>query len=119
MGMQGRSAACTPGGLRAGCTYRVRVCAYNMAGEGSFSVPVNISTAADVAWQPSAPHASQRWQHALQLAWQAPRHDGGSPVQAYRLEGCRGQAPLHLIRPACLLQCCALSAPVAIHMMWL
>ncbi|KAK9833069.1 hypothetical protein WJX74_006307 [Apatococcus lobatus] len=85
----GRSAACTAGGLRAGCTYCVRVCAFNLVGEGAFSVPVNISTAADVAWQPSPPQASQRWQHALQLAWQPPRHDGGSAIQAYRLEGCR------------------------------
>ncbi|KAK9847425.1 hypothetical protein WJX84_006386 [Apatococcus fuscideae] len=86
---QGRSAACTPGGLRAGCTYRVRVCAYNAAGEGPYSVPVDISTAPDVASQPSAPHATQRWQQALQLAWRPPQHDGGSPIHAYRLEGCR------------------------------
>ena len=99
--MQGRSAACTAGGLRAGCTYRVRVCAFNLVGEGASSVPVNISTAADVAWQPSPPHPIQRWQQALQLAWQPPRHDGGSPIQAYRLEGCRGQS---LPQPHPLLQ---------------
>ena len=88
--MQGRSAACTAGGLRPGCIYRVKVCAYNAVGEGKYSVPVDISTAPDVAGQPSAPHASQRWQHALHLVWKPPQHDGGSPIQAYRLEGCRG-----------------------------
>lgn len=95
--MQGRSAACTPGGLRAGCTYRVRVCAYNAAGEGPYSVPVDISTAPDVASQPSAPHATQRWQQALQLAWRPPQHDGGSPIHAYRLEGCRGSFLLKIL----------------------
>ncbi len=89
--VQGHSTGCTAEGLRPGCTYRVRVCAYNAVGEGAYSVPVDISTAPDVASQPSAPHATQRWQHALQLAWKPSQHDGGLPIQAYRLEGSRGQ----------------------------
>ena len=84
--MQGSSTACTIGGLRAGCTYRVRVRAHNAAGESPASAASDVRTAPDVPDAPAAPVASAAPSHALELAWDPPRHNGGCPVQAYRLE---------------------------------
>lgn len=84
--VQGSSTACTIGGLRAGCTYRVRVRAHNAAGGSPASAASDVRTAADVPDAPAAPVATAAPSHALELAWDPPRHNGGCPVQAYRLE---------------------------------
>lgn len=97
--MQGEAAACTVGGLRAGCTYRVRVRARNAAGHSSYSAPADVKTAADTPEPPSAPAAVSRGTDTLTVAWEAPSHDGGSPIMSYRLELCRGG-----LSAACLSQ---------------
>lgn len=84
--MQGSSTACTIGGLRAGCTYRVRVRAHNAAGESPASAASDVRTAPDVPDAPGAPVATAAPSQALELAWEPPRHNGGCPVQAHRLE---------------------------------
>ena len=58
----GGDCACTLGGLRAGCTYRVRVRAVNSAGEGPYSAAVDAATAPDVPDPPTALAASSRQQ---------------------------------------------------------
>lgn len=88
--LQGSAAACTVGGLRAGCLYRVRVRARNAAGFSPHSQPADVRTADDVPEQPSAPSAAAHTSETLSVTWGAPGHDGGSPITSYRLELCRG-----------------------------
>lgn len=44
--MQGEGTACTLRQLLPGCTYRARVAAHNAAGQGNFSLAVDVATAA-------------------------------------------------------------------------
>lgn len=83
---QGPSKTCTLGSLPSGCTFRVRVRAFNAAGAGEYCLPVDMATSPDVPGAPEPPAVTARHQAALALAWGPPEHDGGSVVAAYRLE---------------------------------
>ncbi|KAL0040936.1 hypothetical protein WJX79_010532 [Trebouxia sp. C0005] len=83
---QGEATACTMGCLYAGCVYRVRIRAQNASGWGQYSVPCDVKAAAGVPHPPTAPKAVGQSAVAIELAWEAPQHDGGSDIISYRLE---------------------------------
>jgi hypothetical protein len=53
----GAAVATTFSALQPGCEYMVRVAARNAAGQGSFSMPLRLTTASDVPLQPPMPEA--------------------------------------------------------------
>jgi len=86
------------GCLYAGCVYRVRIRAQNASGWGQYSVPCDVKAAAGVPHPPTAPKAVGQSAIAIELAWEAPQHDGGSDIIFYRLEmssGASYSAPFH------------------------
>lgn len=85
---KGASPCCTVGGLRAGCAYtaRVRVVDKPSAAALVWSQPLDTATAPDAPEQPDAPWMCGSSAATLQLAWQAPVHDGGAPLTAYRVQ---------------------------------
>lgn len=88
------------GCLYAGCVYRVRIRAQNASGWGQYSVPCDVKAAAGVPHAPTAPKAVGQSAIAIELAWEAPQHDGGSDIISYRLEmssGISSSARLHQI----------------------
>ena len=85
-GVQGHTKSCTLGGLPAGCTFRVRVRAFNATGAGEYCQPVDLATAPDIPAPPPPPTVTSRQQTAVGVAWAPPEHDGGSAVASYRLE---------------------------------
>ena len=94
--VQGPEHACTARNLQPGHRYQVRVRARNAAGPGAHSRPAHFSTAANVPAPLGLPQTSQRGRDGLRLSWPEPQHDGGAPVQGFRLEMCAGAArPLH------------------------
>lgn len=84
--VQGSSKACTLAGLRGGCTYRVRACAFNAHGIGRFGPAADVHTSPDVPEPPPSLAPSSRRQTGVTLAWAEPEHNGGSVVTSYRLE---------------------------------
>ena len=52
--LQGPGKACTLGNLRAGCTYRARVRAFNQQGPGPTSMPADVATAPAVPEAPAS-----------------------------------------------------------------
>ncbi len=74
------------GCLYAGCVYRVRIRAQNASGWGLYSIPCDVKAAAGVPHPPTAPKAVGQSAIAIELAWEAPQHDGGSDIISYRLE---------------------------------
>lgn len=83
---QGPETSCTLGALRAGCSYRVRVRALNKQGAGTYSIPTDVATSPAIPEAPGRPSISSRTQDSLTVRWDAPLHDGGTPVAGYRLE---------------------------------
>jgi hypothetical protein len=53
----GAAVATTFSALQPGCEYMVRVAARNAAGQGSYSLPLRLTTASDVPLQPPMPEA--------------------------------------------------------------
>ena len=94
--LQGQALACTLGWLYAGCVYQVRIRAKNGSGWGQYSVPSDVRAAAGVPHAPTAPRAVGQSAVAIEVAWDAPQHDGGSLVTSYRLEMSAGIAH-HLV----------------------
>lgn len=97
------------GCLFAGCLYRVRIRAQNASGWGQYCIPSDVKAAPGVPHAPAAPKAVGQSAVAIELAWEAPQHDGGSDITAYRLEmsqgvvftpnlHCSGSRPRHLGR---------------------
>ncbi|KAK9824568.1 hypothetical protein WJX72_011385 [[Myrmecia] bisecta] len=86
---EGTATAHTLGGLRSGCTYRVRVRACNEAGYGPYSVGADVATSADVPDPPPTPVPLIGSPTRLVLQWRQPIYDGGSEITGYRLEYCR------------------------------
>eukprot|EP00884_Botryococcus_braunii_P015739 jgi/Botrbrau1/2849/Bobra.0125s0054.2 len=84
---EGTSTAHTQEGLRAGCTYEVRVRAANKAGFGPYSPAIDIVTAPDVPTSPGIPRAVSRSMNSLVVEWGAPGHD------VRRIEDCGGEGP--------------------------
>lgn len=72
----------------------MRLRAHNAAGRSPPSAASDVRTAPDVPDAPAAPAAAAVSSSSLDLTWARPRHDGGSPVLAYRLELGSG-APTH------------------------
>lgn len=86
---KGTAPSCTITGLRAGCAYSARVRAANAA--CCWSQPLEACTAPDTPDEPDAPWMCGSSAATLQLAWQPPVHDGGQPLEAYRVQlRCRG-----------------------------
>ena len=88
--VQGEATACTMGCLYAGCIYRVRIRAQNASGWGQYSIPGDVKAAPGVPHGPAAPKAVGQSAVAIELAWEAPQHDGGSDITSYRLEMSQG-----------------------------
>ena len=84
--LQGEALACTLGCLYAGCIYQVRIRAQNTSGWGNYSIASDVRAAAGVPHAPTAPRAVGQSAVAIEVAWDAPQHDGGSVVASYRLE---------------------------------
>ena len=78
------------GCLFAGCVYRVRIRAQNASGWGQYCIPSDVKAAPGVPHAPAAPKAMGQSAVAIELAWEAPQHDGGSDITAYRLEMSQG-----------------------------
>ncbi|MFM7147803.1 MAG: sortase, partial [Actinomycetales bacterium] len=72
-------------GLVNGTAYRFRVAAVNAAGQGNFSEASNLCVPAGLPGEPGA-ISGVVGDGTMSLAWTAPQHDGGDPVQDYRLE---------------------------------
>jgi LPXTG-site transpeptidase (sortase) family protein len=72
-------------GLVNGTAYRFRVAAVNAAGQGNFSEASNLCVPAGLPGEPGA-ISGVVGDGTVSLAWTAPQHDGGDPVQDYRLE---------------------------------
>ena len=87
---QGQATACTMGCMYAGCVYRVRIRAQNASGWGQYCIPSDVKAAPGVPHAPAAPKAMGQSAVAIELAWEAPQHDGGSEITAYRLEMSQG-----------------------------
>jgi fibronectin type III domain-containing protein 3 len=83
---EGCDPACTLGGLRAGCTYRVRIKAVNAIGEGPYSMAVDVATAHACPEAPETLSALSRMQDRLVMTWNPPPHNGGTPILSYKLE---------------------------------
>lgn len=81
----GAAVATTFSALQPGCEYMVRAAARNAAGQGSFCMPLRLTTAPDVPLQPPKPEAEAA-ATSLLLRWAAPQHDGGSQVTGYKVE---------------------------------
>ncbi|GFR50352.1 hypothetical protein Agub_g12561 [Astrephomene gubernaculifera] len=100
---------CTIESLCPGCAYQVRVRAKNAAGCGSWTLPLQFTTAAHVPEAPQTLHAARCSPSSIYVLWAPPRHDGGSKVLQYRLEmapaGCHcGMCPQALAAaPAAML----------------
>jgi hypothetical protein len=85
--------ALTVTGLLNGTSYRVRVCAFNAAGEGDMSALSNVAVPATVASAPriglvSAGSTVDRVVSAT-ARWAAPLSTGGTPVTGYRVTAIR------------------------------
>lgn len=73
-------------GLSPETAYRLRVRSVNVAGDGAWSDPLNVTTSA--ATKPgaaSAPTVASATGGAITAQWTAPRDDGGVDVSGYRL----------------------------------
>ncbi|KAL3147790.1 Fibronectin type III domain-containing protein 3B, variant 2 [Trebouxia sp. C0010 RCD-2024] len=87
---QGEATACTMSCLYAGCVYRVRIRAKNASGWSQYSIPSDVKAAPGVPHAPGAPQSMGQSAVAIELAWEAPQHDGGSDIMSYRLEMSEG-----------------------------
>ena len=90
--VQSEALACTLGCLYAGCVYQVRIRARNTSGWGDYSIASDVRAAAGVPHAPTAPRAIGQSAVAIEVAWDAPQHDGGSIVTSYRLEMSTGDS---------------------------
>lgn len=64
----------------------MRIRAQNSSGWGQYSIPGDVKAAPGVPHAPTAPKAVGQSAVAVELAWEAPKHDGGSDIASYRLE---------------------------------
>jgi titin len=69
-------------GLTNGTTYTFTVTAINAIGSGAESAPSNATTPATVPGAPTAVTGSS-WLGTVNLGWQAPASDGGTPIVSY------------------------------------
>lgn len=94
------------GCLQAGCVYQVRIKAQNASGWSQYSIPTDVKAAPGVPHAPAAPKSVGQSAVAIELAWKAPQHDGGSEITSYRLEMAEGVAvsPV-LLQVGCLASC--------------
>ena len=73
-------------GLAPGSTRHYRVSAINSAGVGAASRVANATTEATLPGAPSNLEAAADGPFAINLDWDEPSYDGGSPVTGYRIE---------------------------------
>ena len=69
----------------AGKSYSFRVAAVNAVGVGQYSEASTTITQQAVPGAPTALTVADRGKDWLQMEWQAPMHDGGSPVLGYNV----------------------------------
>ena len=91
--LQGPQTTCSFDGLKAGCSYRLRVRAQNSAGPGPYSSAVDFKTASDVPDPPGGPRVAGAAADMLLLEWDHTPHDGGMKLQSYHIEMSRGAIP--------------------------
>jgi hypothetical protein len=91
---QGQQLAATCEVLHPGCDYQVRVAAANGEGRGDYSAPKWLTAAPDVPCAPEPPSVPHREAQAVFVDWARPSHDGGAPIQRYRLD-CRAVHEAH------------------------
>eukprot|EP00850_Spirogloea_muscicola_P004133 SM000017S02873 [mRNA] locus=s17:782615:788035:+ [translate_table: standard] len=82
----GESSSCEVRGLQSGRVYRFRVTAQNEVGRSTPSLPTELSTGMSAPAAPCRLTSSQRHSNSFALSWQAPAHDGGSPITGYEVE---------------------------------
>lgn len=78
--------AATIGGLQAGCSYKVKICAETSAGLGAFTYPMDCHTTAAKPWPPRQLSMHAAGPTSLLLEWEPPEHDCGAEVVAYRVQ---------------------------------
>ena len=73
-------------GLKAGTTYRYRVRAFNGIGVGEPSEEAVVTTLSAAPLRPRALVAAPVGPDRIDLHWQEPEHDGGTPIRGYQVE---------------------------------